>query len=288
MGQLWRKPLGSLLTASVIGIALTLPAGFYTLLSNAETVTRDWGGAIEITAFLQPGLTQSRVKQLSEELQQRPEISAVRYMSEEQAFAEYQQLSGFSRALEMLDENPLPSLLLIDIDNSIAQAQVEELTATLGQMADIDTVVLDRQWLQRLQLIIETVRRAVVVISVLLALGVLLIVGNTIRLNINNNRREIEIIKLFGGTNAFIQRPFLYSGFWYGVFGGILAWCLVSISILLLSGPVRELAALYQSQFSLHYLGIIEILLLLMAGGLLGLVGSWISVAQHIRHIEPQ
>ena len=222
-------------------------------------------------------------------LQQDKRVAEVTFMSQQQAMDEYKQLSGFSRALDMLDENPLPAVLLIDILNeSEDQQAIENLTQELQQDEAIDTVVLDRQWLQRLQLIIETIRRAVVVISVLLALGVLLIVGNTIRLNINNNRREIEIIKLFGGTNGFIQRPFLYSGFWYGVFGGLLAWLLVSLSLWLLSGPIQDLAVLYQSQFALRHLGLLELLILLLAGGLLGLFGSWISVAQHIRHIEPQ
>ncbi len=289
LGQLWRKPFSSLLTAAVIGIALTLPTGFYVLLTNAERLTQDWGGSIEITAFLQHSTSQGTVQSLMNELRSEAEIEAVKFVSSEQALEEYKALSGFSEALDMLSENPLPSLLLIDITrNDLDQNQINTLLQRLKSQPEIELVIMDRQWLQRLQLIIETIRRSVYIISCILALGVLLIVGNTIRLNINTNRQEIEITKLFGGTNAFIQRPFLYSGFWYGLFGGLIAWLLVTVSLMLLIDPINQLTALYTNKIQITNLTLIEVLILIVVGSSLGLAGSWLSVEQHIRHIEPQ
>lgn len=289
LGQLWRKPLSSLLTAAVIGIALTLPAGFYVILTNAEKLTQDWDATIEVSAFLKIETTPSAIDNLINELQREELVGAVEHISREQALEEYKALSGFSDVLDMLDDNPLPALLLIDIANEFDhQNKLDVFLQELEQNKLVDSVVLDRQWLQRLQLIIKTLRRGVYIISALLAIGVLLIVGNTIRLNINNNRQEIEITKLFGGTNAFIQRPFLYSGFWYGLVGSSIALIFVSLSLWMLTQPINELANLYTNKIELHYLGAIEALTLIMIGSSLGLIGSWISVEQHIRQIEPQ
>ncbi len=288
LGQLWRKPLSSFLTTAVIGISLTLPAGFYVLLNNAETLTQSWDGSVQLTVFLKTEVSDTEGQVLAEKLKQDIAIKEILFVSRDEAMAEYRGLSGFSNALDLLDENPLPSLLLIrpEIDDPNS-GDAEALLNRLQTMSEVDLAIMDRQWLKRLHLIIETIKRGVYIIAVLLALGVLLIVGNTIRLGILNNRQEIEITKLFGGTNAFIQRPFLYTGFWYGIIGSFIAWILISLSLLILEQPIGELAQLYSSNFQLIGLSFSEILLLMLSGSLLGLIGSWISVEQHIRAIEP-
>ena len=147
---------------------------------------------------------------------------------------------------------------------------------------DIQTIV------QRLHAITETARRGVLVLGALLALAVLLILGNTIRLEIQNRSSEIEIIKLVGATNAFIRRPFLYCGLWYGLFGGLIAWLLVSLSLWSLQGPIVRLAGLYHSDFALSVIHLQTLVVLLGVGALLGLAGSWISVGRHLQAIEPE
>lgn len=289
LGQLWRRPLSSLLTAAVIGIALTLPTGFYVLLQNAEQLIQDWDGTIEISAFLVKTEQSQAPEELIKQLSEADIVSRVEYLSEQQALAEYKSLSGFSDALDILQENPLPALLLIDLNiDQDDNAAVETFVTQLEQEPLIENVVLDRQWLSRLQQIVHTLRRGVYIITALLAIAVLLIIGNTIRLNINTKRQEIEIIKLFGGTNDFIQRPFLYSGFWYGVVGSIIAIGLVGLSMWLLLPSIKQLIALYASSFQLQFLGFKQGLALAALGAGLGLIGSWISVEQHIRRIEPQ
>ena len=144
------------------------------------------------------------------------------------------------------------------------------------------------QWVRRLYAIMNIVERGVQILGFLLALAVLLVVGNTIRLAIQNRRKEIVVMKLIGGTDAFIRRPFLYTGFWYGLFGGIIAWLLVSFTMLSISNPIEKLTTLYQNQFELNNISFQTTLMLLIISILLGLAGSWFAVGRHLREIEPQ
>jgi cell division transport system permease protein len=201
---------------------------------------------------------------------------------------EYRQLSGFGEAIDALEENPLPSLLLIKpaTDDKDA-ATIEQLVKQLSERREVEKAQYDQKWVQRLNAIISIIQRVVVMLAIFLGLAVLLIVGNTIRMSIYNRRAEIEVEKLFGATNAFIQRPFVYSGLWYGLGGGLFAWCLVMLALFFLQSPTDTLAQLYQSNFSLRGLAFDRAMTLLAAGILLGSVGSWLSVQRHLRAIEP-
>ena len=190
--------------------------------------------------------------------------------------------------MNALESNPLPAIILLQPAlQALSSIESDLLMQKLRTLPEVDTAQFDRQWIQRLFAIIEIVRQGVIVLSVLFALAVLLIVGNTIRLAIYNRRTEIEVNKLFGATEAFIQRPYLYSGLFHGAGGSFLAWLLLSLSLFLLDAPVARLAGLYSSDFKLHSLSIIECLLLFLGGGVLGLLGSWVSVQRHIKAIEP-
>lgn len=288
LGQLARNPIGSFMTVAVIGIALALPAGFYLILDNAKRVTSGWDMTLQIAVYLNQDVGADNAQQLADELRGDEAIKSVDYISREQALTEFRELSGFADAIDALRDNPLPAVLLVQPASAATDtAAFERLLARLQKLPDVDQAKFDRQWLQRLQAIIETVQRAVMVLSFVLGLAVLLIIGNTIRLGIYNRRSEIEITKLFGATDAFIQRPFLYTGFWYGVLGATFATLLITAAILLLSGPVRELASLYASNYRLSGASVTQLLTLFGAGVGLGLAGSWLSVQRHIRAIEP-
>lgn len=285
LGQLCRYPIGSFMTIAVIGISLTLPMAFYVFMQNAYTITQQWDGNLQITVFLKNEIDDTRAKQLATELMQRDDIRNTVFKDRDTALQEYRELSGYGDAIDMLEENPLPSLILIQ--PMLVDLDEDALLAALKGLSETELVIIDRQWIKRLLTIIKLMERSVLVLSVLLAAAVLLIVGNTIRMAINNKREEIEITKLVGGTNAFIQRPFLYTGFWYGFMGSLLASLLIALSIKILSGPVQQLASLYGSDYSITGVSIINALLLLGIGSLLGLSGSWVSVQRHIRNIEP-
>ena len=288
LGQLCRNPIASLLTASVIGISLALPAGFYVVLENTRRVSSGWEGAVQITAFLKMDVSEGRARELAAELEKNQGVAEVEYISRDQALAEFRQSSGFGEALDALEDNPLPSLLLVRPrpDGNPEQA-ASSLLDQLKALPEVENAQYDQQWVRRLNAMILIVQRVVYIMAVFLGMAVLLIIGNTIRMLIYHRRSEIEVAKLFGATDRFIQRPFLYSGIWYGLCGGLFAWLLISGSLMLLEKPVGHLAELYTGKFDLAGLTPVEALILIGAGIFLGLVGSWISVSHHLRAIEP-
>lgn len=289
LGQYLRYPAGNLLTTAVIGIALALPAGFYLLLDNARALSLHWDGPLQITLFLHSGIGADTAVGLSERLAADPAINRATLIGRAEALAEYQNLSGFKAALDLLDENPLPDVISLEpVFEDASEARIEQLIAGLEALPEVDSAYYDSQWIERLLLLLELIRRAVIILSILLAGALLLIVGNTIRLALFSRRAEIEITKLFGGTDRFIRRPFLYSGLWHGLFGGIMAWLLVAVSLRLLQGPVRQLARLHGADFDLAGPGVVNSLILIGVAIALGLSGAWLSVKRHLAAIEPR
>ena len=288
LGRLVRLPLSTLMTSAVIGIALALPTGMHVVLGHLQAISGGWDGAATISLFLKQEVAESAAEKLAQKLRSKPEIAEVDFISREAALDEFRRLSGFGEALDALDSNPLPALLVIKpTPEQSNPASTQQLINELDLLSEADLVQLDMQWVRRFHALTEIARRGVLVLASLLSLAVLLIVGNTIRLEIQNRHAEIEISKLIGATDAFIRRPFLYSGFWYGLFGGIIAWLLVDLSILTLDDSVGQLASLYHSGFTLTLVDTLTVVALLGGSGLLGLLGSWISVGRHLSAIEP-
>lgn len=287
LGHIVRTPLPSLMIAAVIGIALALPAGLYLLLENVQHVSSNWSGGAQISLYLNKDISNAQVQKLSNQLKQYSEISNVKLITPEQALKEYLDFSGFGDALKALKENPLPTVLIIQPTTSFAKVN-ERLLKNLEQLPEVDIAQFDMLWLKRLFAIMKVVQRGVLILASLLSLAVILVIGNTIRLAIDKRREEIEIYKLVGATNIFIRRPFLYTGFWYGLLGGLIAWLLVNISFWLLQAPVQHLTALYYSQFQLIFLDTLSSLVLLLSGALLGLAGAWLAVGQHLKDIQPR
>jgi cell division transport system permease protein len=288
LGRLYRSPLASLMTAAVIGIALALPSGLYLLTGNLQRLSTQWDGSASFSLFLHKSVSLQQTQALQGRLQQWPEIESLQLITPDQALSEFSELSGFGDALEALDENPLPFVITIKPTRAQADAgSAALLLERLRTFPEVELAQLDLQWVKRFDAIVEIVRRSIWVMAALLGLAVLLITGNTIRLEIQNRRDEIEITKLIGATNGFIRRPFLYSGFWYGVIGAVMAGLLVELAFLQIHNPVRQLAGLYESGFSLQTLSVAEGLALLVAGASLGLLGAMLAVGRHLAAIEP-
>ena len=280
--------LASVMTWLVIGIALALPVGLNVALDNAGELSAGWDSPSQISLFLADDADAEAANALALELEEREDVAAVAFISREDALAEFSSLSGFADVLASLERNPLPNLLLVTPAPGLDGIATGGLRSQLAQEALVAEAVLDMEWLQRLNSLMELSRRLVLAIGALLLLGVVLILGNTIRLAIENRRDEIVIVKLVGGSNPFVRRPFLYTGLWYGVGGGLCAAGLVGAALWFLGRPVAELAALYQSAFSLRGLGLMGTLNLVVLGGLLGLAGAWLAVARHLAEIEPR
>jgi cell division transport system permease protein len=289
LGRLWRQPLASLMTVVVIGIALALPAGLYVLLKNIEQVSSQWDDAAQISLFLKQDKTDVQAQILVNKLTTWPEISAVNFQSASQSLEEFRQLSGLGNLLDTLPSNPLPAVVIVhaNSDNLRADA-MNRLLSLLDALPEVEQTQLDMEWLQRLRSINDIGQRGISILGLLLSLSVLLVIGNTIRLAILNQESEIRVIKLVGGTNTFIRRPFLYTGFWYGLLGGTFAWLTLLSTMSLINGPINQLARQYESQFTLAWLSGSMMLILLSTGMLLGVMGAWLAVGRHLSAIEPR
>ncbi|MCC5812343.1 MAG: ABC transporter permease [Ectothiorhodospiraceae bacterium] len=288
LGRLSRTRVASGMTAAVLGISLALPATFLLLLQNIESTTGDWDSGAQISLFIAGGVSEEEYRALATELEQRSQVQRTEVVTPKAALEEFQGISGMEGALELLDENPLPPLIVVVPSAELDAGALDTLTGELGQLEQVDQARLDLEWVQRLHAIMELIRRGVWLVAALLAITVVLVVGNTIRLAIENRREEIVITKLIGATNAFIRRPFLYEGAWYGLGGGLLAVSLVELGRALLYGPARALSELYGTGLLLHGLGASGTFWVLASGIGLGLLGSWLAVGRHLASIEPR
>jgi len=286
LGRMARQPVGSLMTIVVIAIALALPTGLRVLLNNAQILSGSWDGAIDFTVYLKLDVDTARAEELTRDVQAREDVTQTVFISRSEALAEFRAYSGFGEALDVLNENPLPHALIVR-PASGDKADVEALAGALALMPETDFVQLDTAWVERLNGILDLARRVVDMATILLSLAVVLIIGNTIRLEINNRREEIQVVKLVGGSDGFIRRPFLYIGFFYGLAGAAMAALTVTLSLSLLASPTHTLAQLYGSSFNLAGLTWLQTLLLLGSGALLGWAGAGVAAARHLRAIEP-
>jgi len=193
-------------------------------------------------------------------------------------------MSGFGAALQYLDENPLPEAFLVQ---PLLLNDATRLVTEIRQLKLVDDVQLDMQGLQRLDALLDMGRKLVLALAAALGVGVILVVGYTIRLAIQSRRDEITVVKLVGGTDAYVRRPFLYTGLLFGIFGAVVAAIMLTVLGFWLAGPVDKLAGLYQSQFRVTGLGFGGFISLLLIGGAVGLAGAWLAVGQHLRNIKP-
>lgn len=287
LGRVSAKPVSSLMLMAVIGIALSLPAALHVLLRNASTVGYSWEHSVQASLFLEDSVSPSAGRALTRRIADRGDVAAARYISRQQALREFRRYSGFGKALNLLGSNPLPAVISVQPMRGLSPSGTRKLVHALSALPGVARASLDQAWLQRLHAIIALLHRAGWIVSVLLAIAVVIVVGNSIRLEIQNQREAIEVMKMLGATDRFIRRPFLYAGAWYGLFGSVLGWLIVQGSLFALSGPVGRLAALYQSRFQLAGLSAHSTLYLLGAGVVLGWFGSWWAVGRHLRDIQP-
>ncbi|HIE87401.1 MAG TPA: ABC transporter permease [Gammaproteobacteria bacterium] len=286
LAELLGNPFASLMTWLVIGIALGLPLILYVVLQNVSSISGDWGGKPRVTLYLAQEVTLEAGQALAREIEQRADIDETEFVSSTSALQEFQRRSGFGDVLSSLDRNPLPHVIEVVPANPDPLDLGKSVSAWKANLL-VGNVSVDLQWLERLFALLVFAERLVTALAIVLGLGVMLIMGNTIRLAIENRRQEIEVIKLVGGTDAFVRRPFLYLGFWYGLGGAVTAFFLLQTSLYFLSTPVEMLAQSYRDDFALQGPGFLGNLLLLVAGSILGIIGSVLAVSRHLADIEP-
>jgi len=289
IGRLARAPLATALTVLVIGLALALPLALALFVTNAMNATGGFTGAVDVSVYFKPEIAIARVQQLAQNTRARAGVAAVQVISSAEALMEFRQYSGFGTALQALGGNPLPNVLHVrPAPQASGSADLDALKHYLAAWPEVDVVQVDSEWVLRFNAILDLLRRVLGIAAILLGAGVLAVVGNTIRLEIQGRRTEIEVIRLVGGSSGFVRRPFLYTGTLYGLAGAVLAWALNGIAVLVLRAPVATLAQLYGSRYTLAGPGPREIGLTLAAGVVLGWLGAWLAAARHLRGIEPR
>jgi len=286
--RLGKNPVASLMTWAVMGVALSLPVVLLLLLASLQGLGAGWETSARITAYLAMDVSQERAQQLAAEVGADGRVLSVQLVDQDQALAEFRASSGLNHALDFLDANPLPHTLLITPqENARSATAVQALVNFMSGVRGVDQVQVDLGWLQRLNAMTEILVRAAWTLAILLGLAVVLVIGNTVRLAIESRRDEILVAKLVGGTNAFVRRPFLYTGAWFGLGGGVVSWLLVQVSLWWLNGPIERLASLYGSQFVLQGPGLDGALALIITAVLLGWLGAWVAVRRHLDDMEP-
>ncbi|GAB2715316.1 permease-like cell division protein FtsX [Halomonas garicola] len=285
--RLVRHPVGSLLTMLAIAIALVLPAALWLTLSGARLLDAEVDDGATLTVYLEPRVAAEEAGRVEQAVTADTAVQQTRLISAEQGMADFQQSLGLDDALDGLEDNPLPASIVVTPKDASPEA-MEALAARLGEVSGVDEVRLDLAWVERLRHLAELGRRITLALGMLFSLGVLLVVGNTIRLAVESRRREIEVVTLIGATHAFVRRPFLYSGAWYGLGGGVLALGLLTLGGHWLALPVQALAASYGATFTLPALGVAGSTILLSCSTILGWLGAWVAVSRHLASIGPR
>ncbi len=287
LGKIYHAPTTTIMTVAVIGITLSLPGGFYVFLKNIDAVAGNFRSSTQITLFLDLGLDEESARSLERQVASTPNVKTTQFISRTTSLEEFRKTSGFGKSIDTLASNPLPHTIIVEPASNASTIVIKNLLNALQSLPKVDIAKLDTEWLERLYTILEIAKRSVWIITLLFAFAVLLIIGNTIRLDIQNRYQEIVVTKLIGATNAFIRRPFLYGGLWYGLLGGFTSWLIVEAGYMAISEPLNRLNSLYQANLVVITFSFDDFIILITSSTLLGLTGSWIAVARHLNQIEP-
>lgn len=285
--RIFSPPLAGLLNILVIGIALSLPAGMYALLLNVHGLVEKLSGTPQISVFLSLDAKSDDIEILRKQFSQNPDIAQADFIPRDTALQHLKQTTGLKDVIVGLEKNPLPDAFILR-PKSKSATSLETLRQAIAQLPTVDQAQLDSAWAYKLEALLRFANLAVLILASLLSLALIAITFNTIRLQILTQREEIEVAKLIGASDSFIRRPFLYFGALQGLMGGIAAYLIITISLLVLNGPLLTLSQLYASQFSLHSLGLGDSIALLIFSLYLGWLGAWLSVARHLSLIEPR
>ncbi len=286
--RLLQQPFASFMIVLVIAVTLALPAALNLIVKNAAAVSGSWDNALDFSVFLRRGTSAADAEVLAGLIDQRADVQDVQVITAEEALSEFKLQSGFGDAMDQLSQNPLPHTLVVRPSGANTSESLRLLREELANLPETDLVQVDTEWVQRFHAILDIVREAILIGSILFGTAIIVIIGNTIRLDIQNRREEIEVTKLIGASNAFVRRPFIWTGFWYGLLGGLLAIGLVQYGIYLLRAPIARLAGLYRSGIDVVTFELPEIGIISGVGVFLGLTGSWFAAARHMRRIEPR
>jgi cell division transport system permease protein len=285
--RMFTPPLAGIFNLLVIGITLSLPTGLYVLLTNAQTLMTQLSSTPQVSLYLQMNTQEDDITKLRKLLDQHPDIARSEFVPRLKALEQLKQTSGLSDVIDSLEKNPLPDAFIVHPKQSDAPT-LEKLRNELAKLPKVEIAQLDSVWAYKLEALLKFAWMVVIILTCLLSLALIAITFNTIRLQILTRHEEIEVAKLIGATNNFIRRPYLYFGALQGLLGGVAAWLIITLSLMLLNYNLVALSHLYASQFVLHSLSLGDSLTLLMFSMYLGWLGAWLSVSRHLSKIDLQ
>lgn len=282
--QLLRNPITNFITILTIAIALALPGGLYVLLKNLQTLSSTWDKGAQISLYIKDGTTNEQLQTLINKLKSDNDLASIKYISPEEGLEEFQKTSDFGNILSTLKENPLPAVIIVTPKLTHQdEATINKLVNSFKSMPEIESAQLDLEWAKRLGYFISLGGRILSGIFVLLSIGLILIISNTISLTTHFAIHKITTSENFSGKKFFVYRVFLYKGFWLGVFGSLLAWLFIDTFLSWLSGPITQLTTAYNSNFILKPLSWADNTILIFVGISLGLLGAWLGIFRHSR-----
>ncbi len=282
--ELRQTQLGTLLTFLMIGVSIALPAGLWTAVHNMKGLTAGLSHNAQISLFLRMNISNEEVDNLMAVLKNNKAIASVQYISPEEGLKEFSERIGLQGLNESLNDNPLPAVITVE-PKLVGENddELEKLTTFLRNLPGVDNATLDFKWLKRLHSLLIIGQRTVYALALLLGLGVLLVVINAIRYLIQRYHKQIQIYQLVGATDPYIRRPFIYMGLQYGFWGGLLAWMMDNLILLVLTPSVRNLADSYGVSFHAPYLGMVTLAALVGIGSVLGALGGYWAVNSYLR-----
>ncbi|MDQ7091924.1 MAG: permease-like cell division protein FtsX [Methylococcales bacterium] len=287
LGRLAQTPFTSTMTITVLAISIALASCFYVLLGNVKQLTGNLEASNQISLFLKGNISDLEGRKLADKIKLSINVKSVDLITQDSALAEFRDYSGFGSALNALATNPLPTVIQVLPKNTLESSEeLQRFVDELGRLDEVDVSQMDMQWLQRLLSIMDLAQQGVFLLSCVLSFAVLFITGNTIRLELEDRRDEVLIAKLVGATHAFIQRPFLYIGFWYGFFAGMIAWLMVTVIMWVLKTPMENLSKLYDNNYNVLFLTLSESLILVSIASLLGVLGAWIVLRYQLKQMK--
>lgn len=287
LADLLKRKFATLLTVLVIAVSLTIPTVSYLLWKNIHHATTQFYPESELTVYLHKNLSEEDANLVVEKIRQQEGVESLNYISRQESLNEFRHWSGFSEELDVLDDNPLPAVVMIKPSKAFNESQQRnELRENLDKIKGVQEVRLDNDWLEKLTALTWLVAHVAIFCTLLMAVAVFLVIGNSIRADVYSNQSNIEVMKLLGATDQFILRPFLYTGMIYAALGGFFACIFSSLTIGYFTGAVKYVTDIFAVSFNLNGLGLVEFLFLLVVCVIMGYIGAWLSATRYIRLLD--
>ncbi len=284
-----RQPLATFLTVAVIAITITLPSICYIIWKNVSEAAQQWYPTPQLIVYLDKSLDEKGAEQAVAELRELDGIKSINYLSREEAMIEFRNWSGFDRALDLLEENPLPAVAIITPKINFQNPQLLiNLRNKVGQLSGIEDVRMDDSWFIRLAELTGLIEEIVILIAILMVMSMFLVIGNSVRLNIFARRDTINVMKLIGATDGFIMRPFLNGGIVLGLFGALLSLILSALLVWQLTGIVTQVADLFGTTFHIQWFLWDEVILVILVAVMIGWLAAWLATGQHLRRLTSE